>query len=152
MSTGKEIRFKIKSVQNTQKITKAMQMVAASKMRKTQKKMQSARPYAENIRRLMFNLAHMNGYTKNSVNFLRVPVETNSVGIVLITTDKGLCGGLNTNTIKVFYQKTQELLKEDVKIKVCLIGSKGLSAASKLNLDISGATIGLGDNPSIFNI
>ena len=105
MSAGKEIRSKIKSVQNTQKITRAMQMVATSKMRKTQEKMKSARPYAENIRRVMANLASLGMYTRNATSFLRKPTEIKRAGIILITTDKGLCGGLNTNTLKVFYDK-----------------------------------------------
>jgi len=90
MSAGKEIRSKIKSVQNTQKITRAMQMVATSKMRKTQELMRASRPYAENVRRVVANLARLGSYSRNMTSFLRAPTEITRVGIVLVTTDKGL--------------------------------------------------------------
>src|SRR5579863_5537576 len=97
MAAGKEIRSKIKSVQNTQKITRAMQMVSTSKMRKTQERMRAARPYADNIRRVMAHLAQVNQASKNIIPFLRNPEKINRAGIVFITSDKGLCGGLNAN-------------------------------------------------------
>lgn len=149
MSAGKEIRYKIKSVQNTQKITRAMQMVATSKMRKTQDRMRCARPYAENIRRVMANLAFVGSYTRNATSFLRNPLQIKSVGVILITTDKGLCGGLNTNTLKVFLEKIKEFNQQEVKVEVCAIGHKGLNVVSRLGMDISGTTVGLGDVPQI---
>ena len=99
MPSGKEIRTKIKSVQNTRKITKAMEMVAASKMRKAQDRMKAARPYGEKIRRLAANLSHANSEYKHP--FLRKAVEVKRVGLIIITTDKGLCGGLNTNALRL---------------------------------------------------
>jgi F-type H+-transporting ATPase subunit gamma len=147
MSAGKEIRSKIKSIQSTQKITRAMQMVATSKMRKTQERMRAARPYAENVRRVMANIAHIGSYTRNSISFLRSPSETKSVGIILITTDKGLCGGLNTNTLKVFYDKVKEFHHSEAKVEVCSLGHKGLNVVSRLGFAISGSAVGLGDIP-----
>jgi ATP synthase F1 gamma subunit len=107
-----------------------MQMVATSKMRKTQERMSAARPYAENVRRVMANIAHIGSYTRNSISFLRSPSETKSVGIILITTDKGLCGGLNTNTLKVFYDKVKEFHHSEAKVEVCSLGHKGLNVVS----------------------
>ncbi|MFN8770951.1 MAG: F0F1 ATP synthase subunit gamma [Neisseriaceae bacterium] len=149
MSAGKEIRSKIKSVQNTQKITRAMQMVATSKMRKTQEKMRCARPYAENIRRVIANLTKIGSYTRNSTSFLRKPSIIKKAGVILITTDKGLCGGLNTNTLKVFYEKIHALEKAEINIEVCAIGHKGLNVVSRLGMEISGSAVGIGDIPQM---
>lgn len=149
MSAGKEIRSKIKSVQNTQKITRAMQMVATSKMRKTQERMRSARPYAENIRRVMANLMHLGSYSRNMTSFLRNPVEISRVGIILVTTDKGLCGGLNTNTLKLFYEKTLEFQQRELTVEVCALGHKGLNAVAKVGLNVIGSAVGLGDIPKM---
>ena len=99
MASGKEIRNKIKSVQNTKKITKAMEMVAASKMRKAQDRMRAARPYAEKIRRLAANLSAAN-ITDYKHPFLVTKDDVKRVGLIVVTTDKGLCGGLNTNTLR----------------------------------------------------
>lgn len=147
MSAGKEIRSKIKSVENTKKITRAMQMVATSKMRKTQEKMRSARPYAENIRRVIANLAHLGNYSRNITSYLRSPVEIKKVGIIFITTDKGLCGGLNTNASKIFYDKMQQLKQAEIDIEVCAIGHKGLNIVTKLGLEVGGSAVALGDVP-----
>ncbi len=105
MASGKEIRTKIKSVQNTQKITRAMEMVAASKMRKAQDRMQSTRPYAENIRRVIGHLAH--AHPEYSHNFM-TEREVKKVGIVLVSTDRGLCGGLNINLFKANLAQMKE--------------------------------------------
>lgn len=147
MSAGKEIRSKIKSVQNTQKITRAMQMVATSKMRKTQDRMKAARPYAENVRRVMAHLALVNDYAKNVTPFLRKQEVIKKVGIILITSDKGLCGGLNSNAIKMFYEKMKHFKTENISVEVCTIGHKGLYAATRINCNISSSAIGLGDVP-----
>lgn len=149
MSAGKEIRSKIKSVENTQKITRAMQMVATSKMRKTQEKMRSARPYAENIRRAIANLTKLGAYTRNATSFLRKPVEIKKAGIILITTDKGLCGGLNTNTLKSFYEKIDSLEKAEIGVEVCAIGHKGLNVANRLGMNVSASAISIGDVPKM---
>jgi F-type H+-transporting ATPase subunit gamma len=152
MSAGKEIRSKIKSVQNTQKITRAMQMVATSKMRKTQERMRGARPYAENIRRVVANLAHINPYAKNSSPFLRNPKKLSKVGIIFITSDKGLCGGLNSSAIKLFYEQVKSFKDAGVEVEICALGHKGFAAVNRVGLTIIGSAIGLGDVPQIDKI
>ena len=107
MASGKEIRNKIKSVENTRKITKAMEMVAASKMRKAQDRMRAARPYGEKIRRVAANLSHALTEYKHPFLIKRDPVQ--SVGVILITSDKGLCGGLNSNVLRLAVSKMKEL-------------------------------------------
>jgi F-type H+-transporting ATPase subunit gamma len=149
MSVGKEIRSKIKSVQNTQKITRAMQMVATSKMRKTQEKMRSARPYAENIRRVIANIAHLGLYSRNNTSFLRKPSKIKKVGIILITADKGLCGGLNSNALKVYFEKVKQLQQEEINFEVCAIGHKGLNAANRNGHNITASAVSLGDTPKM---
>lgn len=152
MSAGKEIRSKIKSVQNTQKITKAMQMVATSKMRKTQERMRGARPYAENIRRVVSNLARINPYAKNSSPFLRTPEQIKKVAIILVTSDKGLCGGLNSNALKIFYEKIKDFKNDGVSVEVCTLGHKGYAAANRTKVEVMSSAIGLGDVPKIDKI
>ncbi len=152
MSAAKEIRSKIKSVQNTQKITRAMQMVSTSKMRKTQERMRQARPYAENIRRVIAHLAHVNPYAKNSTPFLRNSNTCQKVGVILITSDKGLCGGLNSNAIKLFYENIKNFNAEDMVVEVCALGQKGYNAANRISAHISGFAVGLGDIPKMENI
>ena len=153
MSAAKEIRSKIKSVQNTQKITRAMQMVSTSKMRKTQERMKQARPYAQNIRRVIAHLASVNPYAKNATPFLRSPSTTcKKVGIILITSDKGLCGGLNSNAIKVFYENVKTFAAADIAVEVCALGQKGYNAANRIRAKISGFALGLGDIPKMENI
>lgn len=152
MSTGKEIRSKIKSVQNTQKITKAMQMVATSKMRKTQEKMRQARPYAENIRRVMAHLALSNPAAKHVIPFLRNPSITKRAAIIVITADKGLCGGLNANTIKMFYENLKQFNTTNIEVEVCALGQKGLGAATRIGANLISSTVGLGDVPKIEQI
>jgi F-type H+-transporting ATPase subunit gamma len=152
MSAGKEIRSKIKSVQNTQKITRAMQMVATSKMRKTQELMRASRPYAENVRRVMANLARLGSYSRNMTSFLRSPSEVKKVGIILVTTDKGLCGGLNTNTLKLFYEKVQNLNASEIEVEACVLGHKAFNYVNKLGLNICGSAVGLGDIPKMDKI
>ncbi len=151
MSISKKIRTKIKSVQSTQKITRAMQMVATSKMRKTQQKMRLARPYAEHIRRMIVNLTSLNNYSRSMSNYLRIPTAFKNVAIILITTDKGLCGGLNTNAIKLFYNKVKSLQgnKFDINIQICALGYKGLLAANKIKLNVTSSTVALGDTPKM---
>ena len=107
MAVGKEIRTKIKSVENTKKITKAMEMVAASKMRKAQERMRKARPYADKIRNVTANLARANPEYKSP--FLRPRGAGKAVGFIVVTTDKGLCGGLNTNMLRALTNKMREV-------------------------------------------
>ena len=126
MASGKEIRTKIKSVQNTRKITKAMEMVAASKMRKAQDRMRAARPYAEKIRRLAANLSQAT-VTDYKHPFLVQKDQVKRVGLILVTTDKGLCGGLNTNVQRIALNAMKEWNANGVTdIRACCIGNKGL--------------------------
>lgn len=152
MSAGKEIRSKIKSVQNTQKITRAMQMVSTSKMRKTQEKMRQARPYAENIRRVMANLAKINPSSRNSTPFLRNPTEIKNVGIVFITADKGLCGGLNSNAIKLYFEKLKNFKTQNITVETCVLGQKALAAANRVGANIISSAVGLGDVPHMHKL
>jgi F-type H+-transporting ATPase subunit gamma len=152
MAAGKEIRTKIKSVQNTQKITRAMQMVATSKMRKTQERMRQARPYAEKVRELMAHLAQVNSSARRSSPFLREPAEIKKVGIILITADKGLCGGLNTNAIKMFSEKLREYKNAGIAVEVSTLGQKGLVAAKRLKSEVVSSAVNLGDVPKMEKI
>jgi len=147
MAAGKEIRTKIKSVQNTQKITRAMQMVATSKMRKTQERMRQARPYADKVREVMAHLAQINLSAKAGSPFLRTPAEVRRVGIILITADKGLCGGLNTNAVKIFSEKLKEFRNNGIEIEVCALGQKALLAANRFKTQVVASATALGDIP-----
>ncbi len=152
MAAGKEIRTKIKSVQNTQKITRAMQMVATSKMRKTQERMRQARPYAEKVREVMAHLAQINPSARVISPFLRNPSEVKRVGIVLITADKGLCGGLNTNAVKLFSEKLRMYKEQGIEVEVSSLGQKGLVAAKRLQANLVSSAVSLGDIPRMEKI
>lgn len=152
MAAGKEIRSKIKSVQNTQKITRAMQMVSTSKMRKTQERMRAARPYADNIRRVMAHLAQVNNASKNIIPFLRDPSEVKRAGIIFITSDKGLCGGLNANATKVLLEQVKQLRGNNVEIEICALGQKGLAVVNRLKLSVISSAVSLGDIPKMEQI
>ena len=148
MPSGKEIRTKIKSVQNTRKITKAMEMVAASKMRKAQERMKAARPYGEKIRRLAANLSHANSEYKHP--FLKKMGDIKRVGLVIITTDKGLCGGLNTNVLRIALNSLKEWEGKGVTdIRVTAIGSKGLGFMQRLGAKVVSNVTHLGDTPHL---
>jgi F-type H+-transporting ATPase subunit gamma len=148
MPSGKEIRTKIKSVQNTRKITKAMEMVAASKMRKAQERMKAARPYGEKIRRLAANLSHANSEYKHP--FLKKAGEVKRVGLIVITTDKGLCGGLNTNVLRIALNSLKEWEGKGVTdIRVTAIGSKGLGFMQRLGAKVVSNVTHLGDTPHL---
>ena len=148
MPSGKEIRTKIKSVQNTRKITKAMEMVAASKMRKAQERMKAARPYGEKIRRLAANLSHANSEYKHP--FLKKAGDLKRVGLVVITTDKGLCGGLNTNVLRICLNSLKEWEGKGVTdIRVTAIGSKGLGFMQRLGAKVVSNVTHLGDTPHL---
>ena len=148
MPSGKEIRTKIKSVQNTRKITKAMEMVAASKMRKAQERMKAARPYGEKIRRLAANLSHANSEYKHP--FLKKAGEVKRVGLIVITTDKGLCGGLNTNVLRVALNSLKEWEGKGVTdIRVTAIGWKGLGFMQRLGAKVVSNVTHLGDTPHL---
>src|SRR6184192_2948847 len=124
MPGTKEIRVKIKSVQNTRKITKAMEMVAASKMRKAQERMRHARPYGEKIRNVAAHISHANPEYRHPFLVARDTVKR--VGIIVITTDKGLCGALNTNVLRLALGKMRDWEAEGEGIEACAIGNKGL--------------------------
>ncbi len=147
MASGKEIRTKIKSVESTRKITKAMEMVAASKMRKAQDRMRAARPYGEKIRRVTANLSHaLTDYTHPFLE-KREPVE--AVGLIAVTSDKGLCGGLNTNLLRLALGKMKEWDGEGKKLKVTAIGNKGLSFMMRAGAEVISQVTGLGDTPHL---
>ena len=147
MASGKEIRNKIKSVESTRKITKAMEMVAASKMRKAQERMRAARPYGEKIRRVAGNLSHALSEYKHP--FLTKRDEIKSVGVVLITSDKGLCGGLNANILRLVVSKMKELDAQGKKYQATCIGNKGFGFMQRAGGKIVSHVIGLGDTPHL---
>ena len=147
MAAGKEIRGKIKSVENTKKITKAMEMVAASKMRKAQERMRSARPYSEKIRNITANLAQANPeYTHP---FLVKQENAKTVGFIVVTTDKGLCGGLNTNALRLVTTKVRDLESKGNKIEAVAIGNKGLGFLNRIGAKVVSHAIQLGDAPRL---
>ena len=149
MASGKEIRNKIKSVQNTKKITKAMEMVAASKMRKAQDRMRAARPYAEKIRRLAANLSAAN-ITDYKHPFLVSKDDVKRVGLIVVTTDKGLCGGLNTNTLRTGLNALKDWESKGVTdIRVTCIGNKGLGFMQRLGAKVVSHVTQLGDTPHL---
>ncbi|HEY6281950.1 MAG TPA: F0F1 ATP synthase subunit gamma [Burkholderiales bacterium] len=145
MPGSKEIRTKIKSVQNTRKITKAMEMVAASKMRKAQDRMRRARPYGEKIRNIAAHLSHANPEYRHPFLVERDTVK--KVGLILITTDKGLCGGLNTNVVRLTLNRMKEWESQGEQFEVCCIGNKGFGFMQRLGANIVSQVVGLGDKP-----
>jgi len=147
MAAGKEIRGKIKSVENTKKITKAMEMVAASKMRKAQDRMRAARPYSDKIRNIASHLAQANPeYTHP---FLIKQDNAKTVGFIVVTTDKGLCGGMNTNALRLVTSKVRELEGEGNKIEAVAIGNKGLGFLNRIGARVVSHAIQLGDTPHL---
>jgi F-type H+-transporting ATPase subunit gamma len=145
MAGAKEIRGKIASIKNTQKITKAMEMVAASKMRKAQERMRAARPYAEKIRKIIGHLRQVNLDYKHPFTLER-PVQ--SVGIVVISTDRGLCGSLNLNLFKAALGAIREAQAKNVKVYLCVIGTKALQFFRRLSgIEIAASAAHLGDRP-----
>ncbi len=144
MAGAKEIRSKISSVKNTQKITKAMEMVAASKMRKAQDRMRAARPYAEKIRRAIGHLRHANPDYKHPFLTER-PVRT--VGIVVISTDRGLCGSLNINLLKATVGAIREAEARGQTVQICAVGTKAVQFFRRLKFEIAASATHLGDRP-----
>jgi F-type H+-transporting ATPase subunit gamma len=147
MAAGKEIRGKIKSVENTKKITKAMEMVAASKMRKAQERMRAARPYADKIRNITANLSratpeyHHPFVVKNS--------GTGAVGVIVVTTDKGLCGGMNTNVLRAVTGKLREFESAGTKVQAVAIGNKGFGFLNRVGVKVVAHATQLGDTPHL---
>ena len=146
MAAGKEIRGKIKSVENTKKITKAMEMVAASKMRKAQDRMLAARPYSEKIRNIAAHLGEANPEYVHS--FMQVN-DAKKVGVIVVTTDKGLCGGMNTNVLRVVTNKLRELQDAGVAAEAVAIGGKGLGFLNRVGAKVVSHATGLGDTPHL---
>jgi len=147
MAGSKEIRTKIKSVENTRKITRAMEMVAAAKMRKAQERMRAARPYAEKIRAVAAHLSRANPEYKHP--FLVKREENKNVGLIVVTSDKGLCGGLNTNILRLVVNSMKEWENEGKGILVCPIGNKGMGFMSRIGAKVKSHLTGLGDTPHI---
>jgi F-type H+-transporting ATPase subunit gamma len=146
MAAGKEIRGKIKSVENTKKITKAMEMVAASKMRKAQERMRAARPYAEKVRQITGNLSRANP------EYTHPFMQTNDAkvaGFVVVTTDKGLCGGLNTNVLRAVTSQLKDLQAQGQTAEVVAIGNKGLAFMNRIGAKVVSSVTGLGDTPHL---
>ena len=145
MAGSKEIRAKIKSVENTRKITRAMEMVAAAKMRKAQERMRAARPYAEKIRAVAAHLSRANPEYKHP--FLVKRTENRNVGLIVVTSDKGLCGGLNTNVLRLAVSRMKDWESEGKGMLVCPIGNKGFGFMSRIGAKVKSHLTGLGDTP-----
>ena len=149
MAVGKEIRTKIGSIQNTQKITSAMEMVAASKMRKAQDRMEATKPYAQKIRGVIGHLAM--GHTEYKHPYI-IEREVKRVGYIVISTDRGLCGGLNTNLFKTALKEMQALQEKEVEIDLCLIGSKAAGFFNRFGGNVVAKAQGLGDKPNVADL
>jgi len=147
MANSKEIRTKIKSVQNTRKITKAMEMVAASKMRRAQERMRAARPYADKIRNIAAHLGQANPEYRHP--FLIVREQVKNAGVIVITTDKGLCGGLNTNILRAVTNKLKELDGQGVKVEATAFGNKGFGFLNRIGAKVVSHATHLGDKPHL---
>jgi F-type H+-transporting ATPase subunit gamma len=147
MAVGKEIRGKIKSVENTKKITKAMEMVAASKMRKAQERMRAARPYADKIRNITANLSRANPEYKSP--YQRTGGTSKAVGFIVVSTDKGLCGGLNTNILRTVTQKMKDVQTAGGTVSAVAIGNKGLGFLNRFGVPVSSHVVQLGDAPQL---
>jgi F-type H+-transporting ATPase subunit gamma len=147
MAGFKDIRTKIKSVENTRKITKAMEMVAASKMRRAQERMRSARPYSEKVRRIAGHLGEANPEYRHPFIVKREAVR--NVGLVVVTTDKGLCGGMNTNILRVVTHRMRELEAQGIKAQLVAIGSKGLGFLNRIGARVVAQVAQLGDTPHL---
>ncbi len=147
MASGKEIRTQIKSIQNTQKITKAMEMVAASKMRKAQDRMRANRPYSLKLRKVVGHIASASVEYKHP--YLIERPEPKRVGYIIVSTDRGLCGGLNTNIFKAAVSSMKQWNEQDIGVDICTIGKKAQNFFRGIGANIVGSTIDLGDAPEL---
>jgi len=147
MAGSKEIRTKIKSVQSTRKITKAMEMVAASKMRKAQERMRQARPYGDKIRNIAAHLANANPEYRHE--FLVKREDRKDIGVILVTSDKGLCGGLNTNSLRLLTGKVKEWQEEGRKVRFTVFGNRGLSFLNRFGARVVSHFTHYGDTPHL---
>jgi len=146
MAVGKEIKNQIKSIQNTQKITRAMEMVAASKMRKAQARMQASKPYAAKMRNVIAHLAHAHPEYKHPYLLDR---DVKKVGYIVITSDRGLCGGLNTNLLKAAVASMRENKNKGLDADICVIGQKGIGFMNRVGGNVTATATQLGDSPGI---
>jgi F-type H+-transporting ATPase subunit gamma len=146
MAVGKEIRGKIKSTENTRKITKAMEMVSASKMRKAQDRMLAARPYAEKVRNIASDLGQ--AHSEYEHPFMK-EYDVKRVGLILVTTDKGLCGGMNTNILRAVTTRLHEWQRQGLEVDVVTIGGKGLGFMSRVGAHVVAEAVQLGDTPHL---
>ncbi len=149
MAAGKEIRTKIKSIQNTQKITRAMQMVAASKMRKAQERMEAARPYAEKMQQVIMHLAH--AHSEYHHPFLE-DREIKRIGVIVVSTDRGLCGGLNINLFRSVVAEMKDAHHQDIEVDLCTFGSKAIGFFKRLGGNIVAEASQLGYAPDVSDI
>ena len=149
MAVGKELRTKINSVKNTQKITKAMEMVAASKLRKTQERMAASRPYADRIRTVIGHLSEANPDYRHP--FLETR-EVKRVGYIIITTARGLCGSLNVNLFRALLSDMRDWQNKGVELDICIVGAKGIAFFRRLKANVIAATSHLGDKPSVVDL
>jgi F-type H+-transporting ATPase subunit gamma len=149
MAVGKEIRGKIKSVENTRKITKAMEMVAASKMRKAQERMRTARPYSDRIAAITASLSKANPEYRSPYMRDVAAGKTGNVGFIVVTTDKGLCGGLNTNVLRAVTQKMRDVQAAGGKISAVAIGNKGFGFLNRAGANVVSHVTQLGDAPNL---
>lgn len=147
MANAKEIRTQIKSIQNTQKITRAMEMVAASKMRRAQDRMEAARPYADKMRGVIGNLADASSDVSHP--YLKERSEVKSVGIIIVSTDRGLCGGLNINLFRQLLKFIKEKQDQGVNVKLCLVGRKATVFFKNLSVERLAQVDSLGDKPTL---
>lgn len=149
MASGKEIRTQISSIQSTQKITSAMEMVAASKMRKAQERMQVGKPYAQRIRSVVGHIANANPEYQHMYMLER---EVKRVGFVIVSTDRGLCGGLNTNLFKAAMRSMKEFADQEIEIDLCLVGAKAAAFFNSYGGNVVAAIRDLGEDPSIADL
>ena len=149
MASGKEIRNKIASVKNTQKITNAMQMVAASKLRRTQQRMAASRPYAERIRTVIGHLSEANPDYRHPYLVHR---KVKRVGYIVISTDRGLCGSLNVNMFRALLNDMRKWQDDKVEIDLCLVGAKGIAYFRRLKVNIVAATSQIGELPKVADL
>ncbi len=147
MANEKEIRTQIGSVKNTQKITKAMEMVAASKMRKAQDRMHQARPYADKIRNVISHLAQASSEYKHP--FMQEREEVRMIGLIVVSTDRGLCGGLNSNLFRACLRQMRDWEAAGKGVRMCIIGQKGVGFFSRIGANIMGQAAHLGDDPTL---
>ena len=149
MAVGKEIRTQISSIKNTQKITSAMEMVAASKMRKTKDKMEATRPYSKKIGQIIRHLAHAK--TEYQHPYL-IEREVKRVGLILISSDRGLCGGLNSNLFRMVLKQLSQWGKSEIEADLCIIGGKGVGFFSSINANVVAQATKIGDTPHLEDI